>query len=59
MPFKKYVEAVERAKKVKLVIFDVHGVLTDNTVLYNEEGIRSRIFAMKTFRVQRPHVLRD
>ena len=40
-------EAVERAK-VKLVISDVHGVLTDNTALYNEEGIRSRIFAMKT-----------
>lgn len=44
MPSKNMAEAVERAKKVKLVIFDVHGVLTDNTVLYNEEGIRSRIF---------------
>jgi len=41
---KNMAEAVERAKKVKLVIFDVHGVLTDNTVIYNEEGKRSRIF---------------
>ncbi len=37
-------DAVERAKKIKLVIFDVHGVLTDNTVIYNEEGNRLRAF---------------
>ena len=30
MPSKNMAEAVERAK-IKLVIFDVHGVLTDNT----------------------------
>ena len=34
MTLKNMAEAVERAKKVKLVLFDVHGVLTDNTVLY-------------------------
>jgi 3-deoxy-D-manno-octulosonate 8-phosphate phosphatase (KDO 8-P phosphatase) len=37
-------DAVERAKKVRLVIFDVHGVLTDNTVLYNDAGQRMRAF---------------
>lgn len=41
---KNWDDAVERARKVKLVIFDVHGVLTDNTVIYNEEGNRLRAF---------------
>jgi len=41
---KNIAEAVERAKKVKLVIFDVHGVLTDNTVIYTDEGQRLRAF---------------
>lgn len=41
---KNLVEAIERAKKIKLVIFDVHGVLTDNTVIYNDEGQRLRAF---------------
>ncbi len=41
---KSWDNAVERAKKIKLVVFDVHGVLTDNTVLYNEEGRRMRAF---------------
>ena len=26
-------EAAEKAKKVKFVIFDIHGMLTDNTLL--------------------------
>lgn len=39
-------EAVERAKKVKLVIIDVHGVMTDETVWYSEDGsIRLRPFS--------------
>ena len=37
-------EAVEKAKKVKMVLFDVHGVLTDNTVIYDDEGRRLRAF---------------
>lgn len=44
MASKNITEAVKRAKKVKMVIFDVHGVLTENTVIYNDEGVRSRIF---------------
>ncbi len=41
---KNWEDAVERAKKIKLVIFDVHGVLTDNTVIYNDDGSRLRAF---------------
>lgn len=37
-------DVIERAKKIKLVIFDVHGVLTNNTVLYNDNGERWRAF---------------
>lgn len=41
---KNWDDAVKRAKKIKLVVFDVHGVLTDNTVIYNDEGQRMRAF---------------
>ena len=41
---KNWEDAVERAKKIKLVIFDVHGVLTDNAVFYNDDGTRMRAF---------------
>lgn len=34
----------EKAKKIKLVILDVHGVLTTNIVLYDGEGNRYRSF---------------
>ena len=37
-------QAVEKAKKIKLIILDVHGVLTTNDVIYNSEGSRYRIF---------------
>ena len=36
--------AKEKAKKIKLIILDVHGVLTTNEVLYNSEGGRYRAF---------------
>ncbi len=41
---KNVAQAVEKAKKIKLVVFDVHGVLTDNTVIYDDEGRRLRAF---------------
>ncbi|MDA8211064.1 MAG: HAD hydrolase family protein [Clostridia bacterium] len=37
--------AVEKAKQIKLVILDVHGVLTPPEVLYDQEGNRYRAFA--------------
>lgn len=37
--------AVEAAKKLKLLILDVHGVMTDNRVYYSESGDRIRAFA--------------
>lgn len=36
--------AAEKAKKLKLIILDVHGVLTTNEVLYDGEGNRYRAF---------------
>lgn len=41
---KNVAQAVEKAKNIKLVVFDVHGVLTDNTVIYDDEGKRLRAF---------------
>lgn len=39
-----YIDATERAKKIKLVILDVHGVLTSGKVLYNDEGMKFQTF---------------
>jgi 3-deoxy-D-manno-octulosonate 8-phosphate phosphatase (KDO 8-P phosphatase) len=39
-------EAIEKAKKVKYVIFDIHGILTDNTLYYTQEGIKSESFSL-------------
>lgn len=39
-------EAIEKAKKVKYVIFDVHGILTDNTLYYTQEGVKSESFSL-------------
>ena len=37
-------EVKERAKKIKLVILDVHGVMTDEIVYYSDNGVRYRPF---------------
>lgn len=39
-------EAVEKAKKVKFVIFDIHGILTDNTLFYTQDGVKSEAFSL-------------
>ncbi|RPI76550.1 MAG: hypothetical protein EHM45_12620 [Desulfobacteraceae bacterium] len=39
-------QALEKAKKVKFVILDIHGVLTDNTLYYTQEGIKSEAFSL-------------
>ncbi|MDT3697805.1 MAG: HAD-IIIA family hydrolase [Thermincola sp.] len=36
--------AEEKAKKIKLIILDVHGVLTTNDVIYDSQGGRYRVF---------------
>ena len=36
--------ALEKAKKIKLIVLDVHGVLTTNEVIYDQEGNRYRAF---------------
>jgi 3-deoxy-D-manno-octulosonate 8-phosphate phosphatase (KDO 8-P phosphatase) len=43
MPYN-YMDAIERAKKVKVVVLDVHGVLTSGMVLFNEEGVKFQAF---------------
>ncbi|MBI5442064.1 MAG: HAD hydrolase family protein [Deltaproteobacteria bacterium] len=44
MPYN-MMDAIERAKKIKLVVLDVHGVLTSGMILYNEEGVKFQAFA--------------
>jgi len=39
-------EAIAKAEKVKFVILDIHGVLTDNTLYYTQEGIKSECFSL-------------
>ncbi len=39
-------EAIEKAKKVKFVIFDIHGILTDNTLFYTQDGVKSEAFSL-------------
>ncbi|MGZ3591032.1 MAG: KdsC family phosphatase [Thermodesulfobacteriota bacterium] len=38
--------AIEKAKKVKFVILDIHGVLTDNTLYYTDDGKKSEAFSL-------------
>lgn len=39
-------QAIEKAKRVKFVILDIHGVLTDNTLYYTQEGTKSEAFSL-------------
>jgi 3-deoxy-D-manno-octulosonate 8-phosphate phosphatase (KDO 8-P phosphatase) len=39
-------DAMEKAKKVKFVVLDIHGVLTDNTLYYTQEGVKSEAFSL-------------
>jgi len=38
---------VEKAKKVRFVILDIHGVLTDNILYYTEDGKKSECFSLR------------
>lgn len=40
-------ELKERAKKIKLVAFDVDGVLTDGSITYDENGVEYKSFNAK------------
>ncbi len=37
----------ERAKKIKLMVFDVDGVMTDGSVTYDENGVEYKTFNVK------------
>jgi 3-deoxy-D-manno-octulosonate 8-phosphate phosphatase (KDO 8-P phosphatase) len=41
-------DALERARSVRLMIFDVDGVLTDGTLLYGPAGEELRCFPRTT-----------
>ena len=38
--------AIEKAKKVKFVILDIHGVLTDSILYYMDDGKKSECFSL-------------
>lgn len=38
--------AIEKAKQVKFVILDIHGILTDNTLYYTDDGKKSECFSL-------------
>ena len=38
--------AIEKAKKVKFVILDIHGVLTDSVLYYMDDGKKSECFSL-------------
>lgn len=40
-------QAVEKAKKVRFVILDIHGILTDNTLYYTDDGKKSECFSLR------------
>jgi 3-deoxy-D-manno-octulosonate 8-phosphate phosphatase (KDO 8-P phosphatase) len=40
-------DAYERAKKVKLVVFDVDGVMTDGRIVLDENGTESKFFNVR------------
>jgi len=39
-------EAIEKAKKIKFVILDIHGVLTDCVLYYADDGKKSEMFSL-------------
>jgi 3-deoxy-D-manno-octulosonate 8-phosphate phosphatase (KDO 8-P phosphatase) len=39
-------DVIEKAKKVKFVILDIHGVLTDLTLYYTDDGKKSEMYSL-------------
>ncbi|MEW6663710.1 MAG: HAD hydrolase family protein [Thermodesulfobacteriota bacterium] len=39
-------EAIEKARRVKFVILDIHGVLTDSVLYYADDGKKSEMFSL-------------
>lgn len=39
-------DAIEKAKKVRFVILDIHGVLTDSVLYYADDGKKSEMFSL-------------
>ncbi|HNM64703.1 MAG TPA: phenylphosphate carboxylase subunit delta, partial [Accumulibacter sp.] len=43
-PAARHAQAVDCARRVKLMAFDVDGVLTDGSLIYSDEGIELKAF---------------
>lgn len=41
------INALEAAKKIKMLIFDVDGVMTDGSIVYDENGVEYKTFNAK------------
>ena len=39
--------AIEAAKKIKMLVFDVDGVMTDGSITYDENGVEYKTFNAK------------
>lgn len=39
-------EWMEKAKNIKVIILDIHGVLTDNTLNYSHDGVKNEAFSL-------------
>ena len=40
-------EIIERAKQIKMLVFDVDGVMTDGSITYDENGVEYKTFNVK------------
>lgn len=40
-------QAIERARRIRLLLLDVDGVLTDGTIIYDDDGVETKIFNVK------------
>ena len=37
----------EKLKRIKMLLFDVDGVLTDGSIIYNDRGVETKVFNVK------------
>lgn len=47
MNFRDETVANERAERIRFLLLDVDGVLTDGTIIYNDEGVETKVFNVK------------
>lgn len=40
-------QVIERARRIRLLLLDVDGVLTDGTIIYDDDGVETKVFNVK------------